>query len=55
MYLTLLFALLKLEHLLTNANPDITEHVDQRNFDRDERYDTSKPGFMMAFAIESFE
>ena len=47
--LTLMFGILKLEHLAQRKNPSITTNI--MPLEGGERYDTASENFMMAFAV----
>ena len=48
---TLLFALLKLQDLLTKHNPTISSFVEEDAFGPSDKFDTGHDDFMMAFAL----
>ena len=49
-YITLLFAFLKLQHLLTRHNPQVNSYVEEGVFDTDERLRINEhEDFMIAF------
>mmetsp|Transcript_6014 Transcript_6014/g.7260 ORF Transcript_6014/g.7260 Transcript_6014/m.7260 type:complete len:110 (+) Transcript_6014:152-481(+) len=54
LYVTLLFAALKLRHLLERHNPNISTVVHFNALEKDEEFDTTQDSFMMAFAIVDF-
>lgn len=51
MIVTLLYAALKLQHLLEHKNPEIMVHAEKR---ANNHYRTSEDKFMLAVALENF-
>ena len=52
--LAFLFALLKLQHLLTRSSPSVSKFVEDEAFDGSTVYNTASDDFMMAFAVENY-
>ena len=52
MTVSLMFGLVKLEHLILKRNPDLTTNTE--GLEDGEVYDSSSDEFMMAFALTSF-
>ena len=51
MCVTILFALLKFQHLLMRKNPSVTENVDSGAFDLTDSYNIAENEFMMAVSF----
>ena len=53
MFMTIIFALLKLQKMLLRERPDVVSFVDEAAFDSNMRYSLSDNDFMIAFSVES--
>lgn len=55
MYMTTLFALLKLQHLLMRKNPSIVTNVEAYAFDHTDKYNLVENDFMMAVTVRDYD
>ena len=53
-FMTTIFALLKLQKMLLRKRPDVVSFVDEQAFDSTMRYSLSENDFAIAFSVESW-
>ena len=53
-YLSLMYAAHKFNHLVTRHNPQVVSYQVRDVFDVDDRFETSKSDFMLAVAVEDY-
>ena len=53
-YLSLMYAVHKFNHLVTRHNPQVLSYQVRDVFDVDDRFETSKSDFMLAVAVEDY-